>query len=420
MFAARASWDLTPSALAQRATAARASGRVLLDLTNANPAGLALPGEALAAALAEVSPRARRYEPDPRGDLAAREAIAAYHRAQGAHIAAEHVVLTAGTSEGYAHLFRVLADPGDVVHLPTPGYPLFAHLAELEGLRAVPYRLLPPRSGEAHWPLDLDGLAASLAPESRAVVLIHPHNPTGSCASPAELASLGSVCAERRLALLSDEVFADSAEPMGSDPIGSALGHRGEGSLCAVLSGASKLLGVPQLKVAWIAVGGPPALRDALLARLEFVADAFLSVSPLGAAALPGLFAHRAQIRAALNARVSANRRALATALAETGTARALPAQAGWAAIVEVARDPRHAASTDDALALAALEMAGVLVHPGAIFDLDPTPHREWLVVNLLAGEDELASGARALARFLAGRAEPIGSDPIGSGPGRR
>jgi aspartate/methionine/tyrosine aminotransferase len=170
-----------------------------------------------------------------------------------------------------------------------------------------------------------------------------------------------------------------------------------------VLSGASKVLGVPQLKVGWIAVGGPQTLRDALLARLEFAADAFLSVSPHAAATLPALFARRLEIRAALNARVAVNRLQLGTALAATGAARALPAEAGWAAVIEVARPP-SGASGDEALALEALESAGVLVHPGALFELEPTARTEFLVVNLLAGEDELAAGAEALARLLARR----------------
>jgi aspartate/methionine/tyrosine aminotransferase len=392
MFAARADWDLTPSPFAARVAELRGAGRALCDLTNANPASLALPGAALADALAALArdPQARSYQADARGDLGAREAIAAYHRTQGADLSAEQIVLTAGTSEGYAHLFRVLADPGDVVHLPTPGYPLFEHLAELEGLRTARYRLITPRAGEASWPLDLDGLASTLTPESRALVAIHPHNPTGSFVAPAEVASLRAVCAERELALLSDEVFADSGPPQAASALTGA-----EAGLTCVLSGASKVLGVPQLKVAWIAVGGSPRLRDAALARLEFVADAYLSVSPLVARALPALFARRAEIRAALAARVAANRAALSAALHESEHAQVLPAQAGWAAIVRVA-----GARDDEALALAALD-AGVLVHPGSLFEL-ASESCAYLVASLLAPEDEFAAGARALAAAIA------------------
>ncbi len=403
MFAARASWDLTPSALAQRVAAAQAAGRALHDLTNANPASLALPGEALAAALAEIAraPATGRYEADPRGDLSARAAIAAYHRAQGADVEPEHVVLTAGTSEGYAHLFRVLADPGDLVHLPTPGYPLFEHLAELEGLRCARYALNAPPPGSARWALDLDGLASALAPESRALVAIHPHNPTGAFVAPSDLASLRSVCEERGMALLSDEVFADASDRAEGT---TALAGSERGPLCCVLSGASKVLGVPQLKVAWLAVGGPPKLRDEALARLEFAADAFLSVSPLVARALPALFARRREIRAALNARVAANRAALVRALRAVPAATALPAEAGWAAIVAIAHPGGSPFADDEALACAALDEASVRIHPGALFELASTRERSYAVASLLAAEADFAAGAAAFAEFLARR----------------
>jgi len=395
MLSARTAWDLTPSALARRVEAARRQGIPLHDLTHANAASLALPGQVLASALAEIAREAaaRRYEPDARGEASAREAIAAYYGARGTRIAAEHVILTAGTSEGYAQLFRVLADPGELVHLPSPGYPLFEHLAELEGLRAARYRLLPPRGDAARWRLDLDGLAASLAPESRALLAIHPHNPTGSFVAPSDLASLRSVCAERGIALLADEVFLDSAAS-AEEP--SVLVGAEQGALCCVLSGASKLLGVPQLKVGWIAVSGPPALRDATLARLEFAADAFLSVSPLLARALPALFARREEIRAALNARVAANRAALAAALRGVAGSELLPAEAGWAAIVRIAY-----AGDEEALALAALDEARVLIHPGSLFELEAAGASH-LIAGLLAPEEEFAAGARALAALLA------------------
>ncbi len=302
-------------------------------------------------------------------------------------------------AKGYAHLFRVLADPGDVVHLPTPGYPLFQHLAELEGVRSEAYRLAPPRDpSEARWRIDLDDLASSMGPRSRAVLLIHPHNPTGSRVDAADLAALRALCAERGLALLSDEVFADSGAPGTAH---SALVDARGGPLTIVLSGASKVLGVPQLKVAWLALGGAPELRDEALARLEFAADAYLAVSPLLARALPALFAERVAIRAAIAGRVSANRAALARALGAVPGVRLLPAEAGWAAILRIAGEAGRALD-EEKLALAALEQAGVLVHPGFLFDLEPEGGGGHLVAGLLAPQPEVAAGAAALAALLA------------------
>jgi alanine-synthesizing transaminase len=394
VFAGRTSWEVRASALAACAEARRARGLPVLDLTETNPtrAGIREPGEALARALAEVAadPASRRYDPDPRGDRLAREAIAALHAAHGAAVDPAHVILTAGTSEGYAHLFRLLADPGDRVHLPSPGYGLFEHLAELEGALAAPYPLRPPRRG-ARWRADLDALAASLGPRSRALLAIHPHNPTGSRLDPADLASFRALAREGGLALLSDEVFAESA----AEPFESLLCGAEQGPLHVVLSGASKLLALPQLKVAWLAVGGPPAARDAALARLEVIADAFLSVSPLLARTLARLLPQRSALLRPFRARLAANRAALA---ALAGPLVALPSEAGWAAILRAPARERD----DDALALRLLERTGVLVQPGSLFELPAAPGAAHLVVSLLPEPDRFARGLAALEGALA------------------
>lgn len=399
MFARRAGLDLTPTEAARRLAERRARGQDVLDLSESNPTrcGLA-PARALADALAALARDAAtaRYEPDPRGDLAARTAIAAYHARRGAHVAPEHVVLTAGTSEGYAHLFRLLADPGDIVHVPAPGYPLFEHLAALEGVAALSYPLHAPRRG-ARWRIDLDAFAAALGPRSRAVLAIDPHNPTGSFVDPDDWSSLRAIARERGLAIVSDEVFADYAH--GQDTPPGALAGAGDGPLHFVLSGASKLLALPQWKVAWIVVAGPDAERDEALARLEFIADAFLSVSPPLARALPALLAERDAIQHAVRERVAANRAQLDTAL--TGSAAsALPSEAGWSAIVRVAG--QH---DEEALAAALLER-GVLVQPGYFFDLggrdaDGAPCAD-LVVSLLLEPRDFARGVAVVREVVA------------------
>jgi aspartate/methionine/tyrosine aminotransferase len=405
VFARRAAWDLAPNPLAERVAARCRLGLPVLDLADANPthAGLAAPAEALALALGELArdARALRYDPDPRGDPAVRAAIAACH--SGA--APDHVVLVAGTSEGYAHLFRILADPGDRVHLPTPGYPLFEHLAELEGLEVARYALRPPRPGAgARWRIDVDSLVATLAPRSRAVCLIHPHNPTGSFVDPEDLAALRALGRARGFALISDEVFAESAQGPTSAP--SALAGAAAGPLHFVLAGASKLLALPQLKVAWVVAAGPPRERDLALARLEFAADAYLSVSPLLASALPRLLAQRAGIRGELRERVAANRARLAAEVAGCAGVECLPAEAGWAAILRV--EGRAGPPPDEeALALALLDRAGVLVQPGFLFELEAAPERPaaHLVLCCLAEPERFAAGLGALLEVFAGRA---------------
>jgi aspartate/methionine/tyrosine aminotransferase len=388
MFAGRAAWDLRPNAFARCVAERRASGAPLLDLAESNPTrcGLA-PAAALAAALARVAtaPESARYAPDPRGDATAREAIAAYHARDGACVDPAHVVLTAGTSEGYAHLFRLLADPGDVVHVPSPGYPLFEHLAALEGVACAPCPLV--RRG-ARWRIDLDAFAAALGPRSRAVVAIDPHNPTGAFVGAQEWASLRSIARERGLALIADEVFADFGAADGRPP--GALAGADDGPLHFVLSGASKLLALPQWKIAWIVVAGPAALRDEALARLEFIADAYLSVSPLLAAALPELLAQREAIQRPVRERVARNRAALVASGLEV-----LAAEAGWQAIVRVAgRD-------DESLAAELLD-SGVLVQPGSLFDLAERGAAH-LVVSLLPEPVDFDAAVATIARSAGG-----------------
>lgn len=394
-FAARADLDLTPTPLAARVAARHASGLPLIDLSDANPTrcGLA-PDAALRAALSTLSRDAAvtRYEPDPRGDPEARAAIARHCAQRGANVAPEHVLLTAGTSEGYAHLFRLLGDPGDIVHVPTPGYPLFEHLAALEGLATAPYPLRPCARGGARWRIDLDAFAAALDARSRAVLAIDPGNPTGSFIDPDDWAALRAIAAERGLAIVSDEVFADYAGPGIARPPG-ALAGAGDGPLHFALSGASKVLALPQLKLAWITAAGPAAARDAALARLEFMADAYLSVSPILARALPDLLARRDAIQRPLRERVAHNRAALDLALAST-RACALPAEAGWCAIVRaVDRD-------ETATVLTLLDQDGVLVQPGALFDLEE-PGAAHFVVSLLPEPEPFARAIAALARRL-------------------
>ena len=398
VFARRASWELDASPVAACVRERRRRRLPVLDLSETNPThvGLAGPGEALAAALAEVAsdPASLRYEPDPRGDRSAREAIATYHRAQGAALDPDHVILTAGTSEGYAHLFRLLADPGDRVHLPSPGYGLFEHLAALEGLEAVPYRLLQSPSA-AHWRVDQPALAASLAPRSRALLAIHPHNPTGSLLDPDDLAAFRALARERELALISDEVFAESGA--GATGFTSLLCRAEDGPPHFVLSGASRLLGLPQLKLAWIAVAGRPAQRDEALARLEVIADAYLSVSPLLARTLARLLPQRAALLEPLRARLAANRAQLATLDPARGIA-ALPSEAGWAAILRL---PSHEPD-DEALTLGLLAHTGVHVQPGSLFELEPRPGEAQLVLSLLPEPGLFARGLAALADFAA------------------
>jgi alanine-synthesizing transaminase len=390
VFSHRSAWNRTRNAWAAEVAARRAAGAVLLDLTESNPtrcgfdyaaAGLdALPGAAAA-----------RYAPEARGLPAARAAVAAYYATHSVAVDPDSVILTAGTSEAYSHLFKLLADPGDAILAPAPSYPLFDYLAGLDAVDLVPY----PLRYDGAWFLDFAALEAAWTPRARAVIVVHPNNPTGVFLKRAERERLLAFCAARDLALIADEVFLDYA--YAPDPARAPSLAGEPAALTCVLSGLSKLAGLPQVKLSWMALGGPPALQAEALARVEIIADTYLSVSTAAQLALPVLLGAGAALRAQILDRVRANRAALDAALAGTAL-RALPAEGGWYATVRL-----PALRSEEAWALALLRQDSLLVHPGYFFDLPFGCH---LVLSLLPPP---AVFAEAVARLVARVAAVVG-----------
>ncbi|HTM22849.1 MAG TPA: pyridoxal phosphate-dependent aminotransferase [Kofleriaceae bacterium] len=372
-FSARTPADLAPNPLAAAHAAARAAGAVI-DLTESNPTtvGLEYPWAAIDAALAAAG--AGRYHPEPRGLPDARRAVAAWYAARGAAVDSDHIVLTASTSEAYGLLFKLLCDPGDQVLIPQPSYPLFDHLAAAEAVEARPYR-----SGRAE---------PALEARTRAIIVVSPNNPTGAIQSAAALSELADLCAAHDLALIGDEVFADYTADGRPAP---SVAATGAPALAFALGGLSKSAGLPQLKLGWIAVAGPPALRDAALTRLDIIADAFLSVATPVQLAASRLLELAAPIRAAIRERVAGNRAHIAAALAPVRGARLAPAGGGWYALIELP----HGVD-EEALALA---LAGdrVLVHPGWFFDLPPP----CLVASCIVAPEVMRAGLAALGARL-------------------
>jgi aspartate/methionine/tyrosine aminotransferase len=388
MFSRRTLWATTPNRLSLRREALEHQGAPLLDLTESNPTrcGLDLFPEALSQALAPAM-RAP-YTPAPFGLLSAREALAADLRDQAPH-APEALVLTPSTSEAYAWLLKLLCDPGDQVLSPQPGYPLFDYLAGLEGVTTVPYTL----ELESGFGLALDDLRAAATDRTRAVLVVHPGNPTGAFLHRAEHGALAGLCAERGWALLVDEVFLDYRETRDPDALGS-LAAEASPCLTFVLSGLSKRGGLPQLKLGWLSVHGPEPLRTEALARLEVIADTYLPVSGPVQQALPALLPIAARIRGQLQARVRENRAALRRLLPPDAPFHALPSDGGWSALLRLPRD-----WDEEAVCLALLD-AGVAVQPGHHFDF---PRGRFLVLSLLPPPATFTPAVNTLIAVLSG-----------------
>jgi alanine-synthesizing transaminase len=395
MLSSRVPRDYTPNPLAALLEEKRAAGRPIVDLTDTNPTRAGLPTLSAEARAALADAEGARYEPDPRGRREAREAIAAYYAARGTGAAAidpARIFLTASTSEAYAHLFRLLCDPQDEVAVPRPSYPLLAPLARLEQVRLREYRLAYDR----RWALDLDSLEAAIGPRTRAVIVIEPNNPTGSCFSSTERAAVESICAARGITIIADEVFGDVPWPPRREPLPSWTDGRRVPTF--VLSGISKLCGLPQLKLGWIAACGPEGALGEALNGLEWIADLFLSVGTPVQIALPKLLEGRTAYQAALRERIDANLAILRrpsgprAAGARVAGPRAaagdepftlLEGEGGLSAVLRFG--PRGSGAGTESVAEWALRSSDVLLHPGHFYDL---PREDDAVVSLLTAPE--------------------------------
>ena len=387
MFSTRARWDLRPNRLSRLRDQKHAAGVRVLDLTESNPtrAGLPCP-EDLLAPLAH--PAGRRYDPAPFGLLAAREAVAADYARRGAEVDPSRIVLTASTSEAYGFILKLLCDPGDEILVPRPGYPLFEYLAALEAVRVRGY----PAEHDGSWHIDLDALRGAVSARTRAVIAVSPGNPTGAYLAREERDALEALAAERDLALVSDEVFADfSFVTDGERPPSAA--HDGP-ALVFTLGGLSKSCGLPQLKLAWMAVTGPEERRREALERLEIVADTYLSVSTPVQLAAPAFLARREELQAPLRERTQANLEALRSRLGSHSPASLLEPQGGWSAVLRV-----PATLPEEERVFRLLEQRDVFVHPGYFFDF---PREAYLVLSLLPSPATFDEGVdRVLADLV-------------------
>jgi alanine-synthesizing transaminase len=395
MFTVRTNWNLQTNRFARALEDHRRTEKSLLDLTASNPTtcGFKYPAEEILTALAD--PRALEYSPESKGLRSAREAVAEYYSGRpGFGICAgsvdpERIVLTAGTSEAYGYIFRLFCEPGDEILFPAPSYPLLEYLATLNDVKLVPYPLFYDHG----WHMDMSALRKAITPRSRAVLVVHPNNPTGSFVMPKEATELHVICAEREIAIVSDEVFLDySAE---SKPH-STFAFDGP-ALAFTLSGLSKISALPQMKLAWLVASGPLTLVQSAMERLEIIADTFLSPGTPVQLALPKLLGIREGIQHQLQNRIAANLAHLDSALAANKLISRLDHQGGWYATLRV-----PATGSDEDLAVALLEKHDVLVHPGRFFDFRQDG---FLVLSLITPEANFREGVRRLrAHFSAAR----------------
>jgi alanine-synthesizing transaminase len=385
MFASRTCWSLTPNRLSELIGERRRLGAPLLDLTESNPTrcGFVYDAEVILAALADR--QALSYQPDPRGLASARRAVAGYYAERGVELDQQQIFLTTSTSEAYTYVFRLLANPGDTVLVPQPSYPLFDFLADLNDVEIVPY----PLTYHQGWQIDLQTLESRLGARCRAVVLVHPNNPTGSYLRQSELEFLLHACPSRNLALITDEVFADYS--LTPDPQRVATCAGVTEVLSFTLSGLSKISALPQMKLAWLVVNGPSRPLNEALARLEVIADTYLSLSAPLAHALPALLETGRALQPQILERVRSNLQWLDTQLISGLPISRLQVEGGWYVVLKV-----PCTRTDEVWAIELVKEEGVITYPGHFFDF---PRDGYLVVSLLPSAEIFQP---AMVRILA------------------
>ncbi len=389
MFSRRTGWKLTPNRFTEAQRELRAAGREVIDLTVSNPtqAGLTYDAESILKSLSR--PEAMDYDPQPKGLASAREAVADYYREQSAgfEINPESVVLTTSTSEGYSYVFRLLCNPGDEVLVPKPSYPLFEFLADLEDVTLAPYPLLYDHG----WQIDFHSLHKAVSARTRAVVVVHPNNPTGSYVNARERGLLNAFCRERGLALIVDEVFLDY--PHNGARRTSFVSN--EEALTFTLSGLSKISGLPQMKLAWVVTTGLENMVAEAMGRLEVIADTYLSMNAPIQLAAAVLLEQRKKTQPLLLDRVRTNLAELDHQLAKQKACQRLEVEGGWYALLRV-----PVTRSDEDLAIEVLHEASVLVHPGHFYDF---PSDGYLIVSLLTPPAGFRDGIERTLRLLNG-----------------
>ena len=381
MFAKRTNWNLAPNRLSEALAVYRAAGKPMLDLTVSNPTECGFEYDSSAVLNALSNPAVLSYEPNPRGLESARRAVAGYYAERKDEVSIEDIFLTTSTSEAYSYVFRTLCNPGDELLIPSPSYPLFDFLADIQDVSLVRYPLLYDHG----WQIDFHALEQAITPRTRGVIVVHPNNPTGHFVKSADLAKLNSICAAREMAIIADEVFLDF--PLEENRPASFAANRGAPTF--TLSGLSKISGLPQMKAAWLIASGPQQWKREALARLEVIADIYLSVNAPVQLAIPRFLEQRHAFQQKVISRVRGNLAELDRQLAMQEVCSGLTVEGGWCVVLRV-----PATRSDEDLAIELLTAQGVSVHPGHFYEFASDGY---LVVSLITPERIFSEGTRRL-----------------------
>ena len=385
-FASRTNWRRETNALNKALEDLESRHIPVMDLTASNPTscGFLYPEEMLSAlnSLDNLN-----YHPEACGMKSSRQAVAQYYARQKLLLSPSDIILTASTSEAYSFLMRLLVNPGEKILVPKPSYPLFQFLLQINDVNFDYYPLIY----DGQWRLDRRALEHLVDAKTKAIVLVNPNNPTGSYISRAELDFLNEFCCKHQVSIISDEVFFEY--PLNPCDVVSCAGNRPV--LTFVLGGLSKTLGLPQMKCAWILASGPPLVLQESLARLEVIADTYLSVNTPVQNALGLWLGHAPELQGQIASRVKENWQWLSTHLKEhTPSISLLSLQGGWYATLRI-----PAVKSEEEWVLEFLREDHVSVYPGYFFDFD---REAYIILSLLSPVSVFQEAAGRILQRLA------------------
>jgi len=386
IFSKRTGWELSTNSIMHSLNEARGSGSEVLDLTISNPTKCGFDYDEDKIIKTFCKNENLLYAPDSQGLLSCRNIVSKYYEEKGIKVSGKNLFLSSSTSEGYSNVFRLLTNPGDEVMFPAPSYPLFHFLVDLNDVNMCNYNLVY----DGEWKFDFDSIRNSISSKTKAIVIVSPNNPTGSMLSEDDVCKLNEICVEQSIPIICDEVFSDF---MLKDDVKHRSMANNSDVLTFTLSGISKILGMPQMKLSWMNISGPQDLVDEAINRMDVIADTYLSVNTPIQNAFEGLIDLREDIQGQIIERIRNNLNFLKENANQGKNCEVLDASAGWYAVLKM---PNAKAEEDWVIDL--LKEDSVYVHPGYFYDFSDDGH---IVLSLLAQESIFQQGVLRIMKKI-------------------
>lgn len=374
MFSCRTNWNFQNNRITKLIQEYQRNNISIIDLSESNPTKVGFNYPEKFVLKDFCSGKNLIYNPHPKGLINAREAICKFYHKKNINIHPESIIITAGSSDAYNYIFRLIAEPGDEILVPSPSYPLLQFLSRLNDISIKNYRLLY----DGEWHIDIDSIYRNITNKTKAILFIHPNNPTGSYVKNEEYEKVLELANRYGLIFISDEVFyeyeiEDKPNKFNSFSEKSDI-------LTFTINGISKLLGLSQMKLGWVIVSGPNKLKQEAINRLEIISDTFLSVNTPVQNSLPIWLENYEELHNQIKHRVIINYFRIKDQILANSAIELLNVEGGWNGIL---RFPNI--FTDEQWVELFLKKYRLFLQPGYFYDFE---RGAYLLVSLLLPEN--------------------------------